>query len=99
MSYLKLCWDFSHFTDAALNHVDICDQLSSNPDTFHRLADMLEAEGLIARDTSQAVKANTTSAPYAKATQMLQPAIKCANDNQEKRRVLVKVLTEFNVTL
>ena len=41
-----------------LDRVDICDQLSESPDTFDGLADMLEVEELIAKDTAVAVKAD-----------------------------------------
>ena len=57
------------------------------------LADMLEAEGFITRNTSQAIKADSTSSPYAKASQMIGPAIECANRNPEKNDILITILT------
>ena len=84
-------------TGAALNRVDICSQLAESPDTFDRLADMLEAEELIATDTSLAVKADNTSTPYARASRMIRPAIEQAKQDEEKYQILVEILRKFKL--
>ena len=64
-----------------------------------RLADMLEVEGFITRDASLAVKANPSLTPYAKASQMIGPAVECANRNQEKHKILVEILASKHFKL
>ena len=66
-----------------------------------RLADMLEAEGLIASDTAQTVKADLGSSPYARASQLMGPAIDCVHRDQQKLEILVTVLTckHFKISL
>ena len=86
-------------TGATLNRVDICDQLAESPDTFDRLADMLEAEELIATDTSLAVKADKSSTPYARASRMIRPAFEQAKQDQEKYKILVVILKKFKLHL
>ena len=95
MHYIK--YARSTFTGAALNRVEICNQLAESPDTFDRLADMLEAEELIATDTAQAVIADKASAPYARVSRMIRPAIEQAKQDQEKNRTLIDILKMFNV--
>ena len=88
----------SIYTGAAnLNRVDLCHQLAESPDTFDRLADMLETEELIATDTSQAVKADKSSTQYARASRMIRPAIEQAIQDQEKYKILVVILKKFNL--
>ena len=84
-------------TGALLNLIDICGLLAENPDTFHRLADMLKAEKLIAPNTSLAVKADKASAPYARASRMIQLAIGKAKQYQKKYKILVTILKEFKL--
>ena len=84
---------------ATFNRVAICNQLAVSPDTFDRLADMLETEELIATDTALAVKADKSSTPYARASRMIQPAIERANQDPEKHKIFVAILKTFNVHL
>ena len=89
---------FSH-AGAAFNRIEICDQLAESPDTFDRLADMLEAEEFIATDTALAVKADKASTPYARASRMIRPAIEQAKQDQEKHMTLIAILKKFKLRL
>ena len=89
----------SNFTGAALNCIEICDQLAESQDTFDRLADMLEAMELIAKDTALAVKADKASTPYARASRMIRPAIEQAKQDQEKHMTLIAILKKFKLRL
>ena len=82
-----------------LNRIDICGQLAKNPHSIECLADMLEAEEFIASDTAQAVKADSKSSPYARASRLIGPAIECVNHNQEKHNTLVQILKHFNISI
>ena len=81
----------------SLDRVDICGQLAESPDTFDRLADMLEEEELIATDTALAVKADKSSTPYARASRMIRPAIEQAKLDPEKHKIFLKILKNFKL--
>ena len=85
------------FTGGALGCIEICDQLAESPDVFDRLADMLDAMELIAKDTALAVKADNASTPYAKASRMIRPAIQQAKEDQEKHMILIAILKKFKL--
>ena len=85
------------FTGVALDCVKICDQLAESPDTFDRLADVLESMELIAKDTALAVKADKASTPYARASKMIRPAIEQAKQDQEKHLILKAILEMFKL--
>ena len=87
----------SNFTGVALGCIEICDQLAESPDGFDRLADMLEAMELIAKDTALAVKADKTSTPYARASRMIRPAIEQSKEDQEKHMILIAILKKFKL--
>ena len=72
---------------------DICCQIADNLQVIDPLADVLEAKGFITTATSQAIKADSHSSPYSKASRMMCPAIECANRKPEKRGTLVTILT------
>ena len=78
---------------ATLNCIDICDQIARAPQMIERLADELEADGFIARESMLAVKHDAVSSPYFKASQMIRPAIENANCDPERTQRLVAILT------
>lgn len=92
-------WYILHFTGIKLDLIDICDQVATSPAIIDRLADLLLREKLISNDTCQTVKADTSAAPYSRASLMIRPAIEHVRREQEMHKILVDILQQFNLCL